>query len=94
MSEYKDWNIRLAFSVQKGDTEGALTEAIFEAAVEAAPSDAHGLGARADTVEGRVWIDFTLVDASREFAEEVKTAMKQRIKDAVLSEDESCITAA
>jgi hypothetical protein len=92
-SEYRDWTITLAFSVQPGDVEGAMTEALFEAALMHAPSQATGMTARADTEAGRVWIVFTLVSASRGLADEIAQSMKQRIRETVLSEDESHVTA-
>ena len=92
-SAYKDWTITLAFSVQPGDVEGTMTEAIFEAALEHATSEAEGMTARADTVEGKVWIVFTLANASRGFADEVATSLKERVRDTVVSGDESCVTA-
>jgi len=92
-SEYKDWTITLAFSVQPGDVEGTMTEAIFEAALEHAPSEAEGMTARADTIEGKVWIVFTLASASRSFADEVATSLKERVRDTVVTGDESCVTA-
>jgi hypothetical protein len=93
MSDYRDWNITLVFSVQPGDTDGTMTEALFEAALTHAPSEATGMTARADTVAGRVWIVFTLVGASRGLADEIAQSMKQRIRETVLSEDESYVTA-
>jgi hypothetical protein len=93
MSEYRDWTVTLAFSVQPGDVEGKMTEAIFEAALEHAPSQAAGMTARADTVEGKVWIVFTLVNASHGLAEEIAASMKQRVRETVLTEEDSRITA-
>lgn len=95
MTDYRDWNISLTFNVPAGDIEGVLTEALFEAAVEVAPSDASGLVARADTVEGKVWITFTLVNADETFAKDVASQMKQRIRETVFSgDDAACVTAA
>lgn len=94
MTDYRDWDISLAFNVPQGDTEGIVTEALFEAAVEHAPSDAAGLVVRADTVVGKVWIVFTLVNSTREFAEDVAAQMMERVGDAALSGDDACITAA
>jgi hypothetical protein len=94
MTDYRDWNITLTFNVPTGDTEGIVTEALFEAAVEHAPSDATGLVARADTVAGKVWIVFTLTNSTREFAMSVGSEMKDRVGDAALSGDDACITAA
>ncbi|HZV74188.1 MAG TPA: hypothetical protein VFF79_10780 [Conexibacter sp.] len=93
-NDYKDWTITLAFSVKPGDVEGTMTEAIFEAALEHAPSGADGMTARADTVQGKVWIVFTLVNASRGFADEVAASMKKRVRDAVVTGDESCVVTA
>lgn len=63
MTESHDWTITLPFSVPVGDSEGVLTEALFEAALEHAPSDAYGMTARAATCEGKVWTVFTLAGA-------------------------------
>jgi hypothetical protein len=93
MSEYKDWTITLAFSVQPGDLDGVMMEAIFEAALRHAPSGAAGMVASADTVEGKVWVTFTLENASRGLADEIAASMKQRVREAVLSEDEASVTA-
>jgi hypothetical protein len=93
MSDYRDWTITLAFSVQPGDTEGTLTDAIFEAALVHAPSQAAGITARADSAQGKVWITFTLVNSSRGLADEIARSMQQRVRETVLSEDESCVTA-
>lgn len=94
MSDYSDWTITLAFSVQPGDTEGTMTEAVFEAALQHAPSQAAGMTARADTVEGKVWITFTLVNASRGLADEIAKSMKQRVRETVLTDDDSCVIVA
>jgi hypothetical protein len=93
MSDYNDWTVTLAFSVQPGDFDGALTEAIFEAALKHAPSEAAGMAASADTTEGKVWITFTLENTSRDLADEIAASMRQRVRDAVLSEDDTCVTA-
>ncbi len=94
MSEYRDWKITLPFSVPPGDTEGVMTEALFNAALEHAPSDAAGLTARADARAGKVWIVFTLLNASRGLADEVASAMRARVGDAVFSGDDACVSAA
>ena len=94
MSDYKDWTITLAFSVQPGDTEGTMTESIFEAALQHAPSQAEGMTARADTTEGKVWITFTLVEASRGLADDIAASMKQRVRETVVTDDESCVIVA
>lgn len=94
MTEFCDWNITLPFSVPPGDAEGVLTEALFEAALEHAPSEAHGMTARANTREGKVWIVFTLVGASEDLARSIASEMRGRIGDAVLSGDDVCISAA
>jgi hypothetical protein len=75
-TEYRDWTITLPFSVPTGDTDGVLTEALFDAALHHAPSEATGLVARANTDEGKVWIVFTLQNASRGFADEVAKEMR------------------
>jgi hypothetical protein len=93
MSEYRDWNITLPFSVPAGDTDGVMTEALFNAALEHAPSDAAGLTARGDAAIGKVWIVFTLVNSSRGFADEVAAAMRKRVGDAVFSGDDACVSA-
>jgi hypothetical protein len=49
---------------------------------------------RADTVVGKVWIVFTLVNSTREFAEDVAAQMKERVGEAALSGDDARITAA
>src|SRR5690349_4900129 len=54
MSEYKDWKITLPFTVPAGDTDGVMTDALFNAALEHAPSDAAGLVARGDANLGKV----------------------------------------
>lgn len=94
MTDDRDWNVTLTFKVPAGDTEGVLTEALFDAAVAHAPSDARGLVARADTVEGKVWIAFTLVGHSEDFAKDLATQMKRRIRETVFSGDDACVTAA
>jgi len=93
MSEYRDWKITLPFSVPSGDADGVMTEALFNAALEHAPSDAAGITARGDTAIGKVWIVFTLVNASRGLADEVAAEMRQRVGDAVLSGDDACVSA-
>lgn len=93
MSEYRDWKITLPFSVPPGDTDGVMTEALFNAALEHAPSDAAGIVARADAAIGKVWIVFTLVNSSRGLADEVAAEMRQRVGDAVLSGDDACVSA-
>jgi hypothetical protein len=94
MTDFSNWTITLPFSVPPGDTEGVLTEALFEAALEHAPVEAEGMTARADTREGKVWIVFTLVGASSELAKSVAEEMRGRVGNAVLSGDDACITAA
>lgn len=94
MTEFHDWNITLPFSVPAGDAEGVLTEALFDAALEHAPSDAHGITARADTRVGKVWIVFTLVGASEELAKSMASEMRERLGESVLSGDEARISAA
>lgn len=94
MSEYRDWKITLPFSVPPGDVDGVITEALFNAALEHAPTDAAGITARGDANAGKVWIVFTLVNASRGLADEVATAMRQRVGDALLSGDDACVSAA
>lgn len=56
--DLKDWTISLQFNVPAEDADGVLTEALFEAALQHAPSQAAGMAARADTAEGKVWIVF------------------------------------
>jgi len=95
MSEYKDWKITLEYNVPPNDTEGVFTEALFDAADGHAPSAAEGLGARADTVAGKVWVVFTLVDTSPELADEITSEMSERILEAVkVSRGEACVSAA
>lgn len=93
-SEYRDWTITLTFDVAPGDTEGVMTEAVFEAALAAAPSEAAGMVARANTREGKVWITFTLVQASSELAHEIADSMPALVREAMLAETESCVSAA
>jgi hypothetical protein len=93
MTEYRDWKITLPFSVPPGDDDGAFTEALFDAAVRHAPSGAAGMVARADTVEGKVWIVFTLVNSSRGLAEDIARSMRKRVGESVLSGDEACVSA-
>lgn len=93
MSEYRDWKITLPFAVRPGDTEGVMTEALFDAALEHAPSQAVGITARADAKLGKVWIVFTLVNASRGLADEVAGAMRTRVAEAVLAGDDACVSA-
>jgi hypothetical protein len=92
-TEYRDWNVVLTFNVPTGDTEGVMTDAIFDAAVEHAPSDATGLVASADTAKGKVWIVYTLANASGGFARDSASAMRSRIAETVFSGDEACVTA-
>lgn len=94
MSEYRDWKITLPFAVPAGDTDGVMTEALFEAALEHAPSQAAGMTARADAKLGKVWVVFTLVHSSRGLADEVASSMRQRVSDAVFSGDDACVSAA
>lgn len=94
MSEYRDWRITLPFAVAPGDAEGAMTEVIFNAALELAPTDAAGMTARADTEAGKVWITFTLPESSADLANEVANEMLRRVKDAVLSGEDVCVSAA
>ena len=94
MSEYQDWKITLPFAVAPGDTDGVITEALFNAALEHAPSEAAGMTARADANLGKVWITFTLVNSSRGLADEVARAMRSRVAEAVLSGDDACVSAA
>jgi hypothetical protein len=91
--DYRDWTITLSFSVPAGDTEGVLTEAIYEAALQHAPSAAAGMVASADTVEGKVRVVFTLVNSSRGLADEVAKSMKKRVRETVFSGDDSYVTA-
>lgn len=79
MSESRDWKIVLPFSVPGGDVEGVMTEALFDAALNHAPSEAEGVVASADTSEGKVWIVFTLPNASRTLADEVAEGMMHRV---------------
>jgi hypothetical protein len=94
MSEYRDWKITLPFSVPAGDADGVMTEALFNAALDHAPSDAVGLTARGDVVLGKVWIVLTLVNSSRGLADEVASAMLSRVGGAVLFGEDACISAA
>jgi hypothetical protein len=93
MSEYQDHTITLPFSVPAGDTDGVMTEALFNAAVELAPSEAVGITARGDTRKGKVWVVFTLPNCSREFAGDVADQMQERVSDAVFSGDDACVSA-
>ncbi len=93
MSEFKDWTITLPFSVPRGDTEGVMTEAVFDAAVEHAPSSAQGITARADTDQGKVWITFTLPETSHELATSIATEMRERVARAVVSADDATVSA-
>lgn len=93
MSEHRDWRITLPFTVAPGDDEGVMTEVLFNAALEHAPSGAAGMTARADTEVGKVWITFTLPESSGDFANEVANEMLSRVKDAVLSGDDACVSA-
>lgn len=92
-TDYRDWKITLPFSVPAGDAEGVMTEAIFDAALQHAPSAAAGLVASADTLQGKVWIVFTLVHSSRGLADEVAKSMRARIGETVFSLDDACVTA-
>lgn len=92
--EFRDWTITLPFTVPVGDTEGVLTDALFEAALDRAPTDAGGMTARADTVKGKVWVVFTLSDASENFARDVAREMRLGVQEAVLSGDDACVAAA
>ena len=92
MNEYKDWTITLPFSVPTGDSEGVMTEAVFDAALEHAPSEAKGVTARADTDEGKVWITFTLVGTSEDLAKSIASEMRARVHEAVFSSDDACVT--
>jgi len=94
MTEFQDWTITLTFNVPPGDTAGDLTEALFEAAVQHSPRDAAGITARADTTDGKVWITFTLVNASKELATRIAKDMKPRIAETVFSDEDACVTAA
>jgi len=94
MTSYKDINVTLGFNVPPGDSEGTFTEALFDAALEHAPVDSSGFVARADTDEGKVWITFTLSEVpSREYANDIGMQMRERVKDAVLSNDDACVLA-
>ncbi len=93
MSDYRDWKITLPFSVPSGDTEGVMTEAIFEAALHHAPSESAGLVAGADTDDGKVWIVFTLLNSSRGFADDVAKEMRERIQETVSSGDDASVAA-
>jgi len=91
--EYKDWTITLPFSVPAGDTEGVMTEAIFDAAVDLAPTQARGLTARADSEMGKVWITFTLIGSSEPLANSIAKQMRERVHEAVFSSEDACVTA-
>jgi hypothetical protein len=93
MNGYRDWMISLPFSVPAGDTDGVLTEALFDAALELAPTAARGMTARGDTIDGKVWITFTLVDTSQALANEIASEMRQRIREAVLTDEDACVSA-
>jgi hypothetical protein len=93
MTEFRDWQITLPFSVPAGDVEGKLTEALFDAAVELAPAAARGITARGDTAEGKIFITFALVDTSGELATSMAKEMRQRIREAVLSDEDVCVSA-
>lgn len=90
----QDWKIMLPFSVPPGDTDGVLTEAIFDAGLYHAPSKAEGMVASADTDAGKVWLVFTLVDTSRDFADEIAQAMIEHVRETVFSGDDACVSAA
>jgi hypothetical protein len=91
-TEYKDWTITVPFSVPPGDVDGVMTEAIFEAAVHHLPSEGHGLVVRADTAEGKVFITFTLAEASKGFAQDVAKQLRERVHETVFSSDDACVT--
>jgi hypothetical protein len=91
--DLRDWTVSLTFSVPTGDEEGIFTEALLEAALQHAPSQAAGMAARADTAQGKVWIAFTLVESSRGLADEISKSMRHRVAEAVLSGDDACVTA-
>ena len=94
MTEYRDWNIQLTFNVPPGDTDGVMTDAILDAALEHGPSQAAGVVASASTHEGKVWIMFTLVDSSRGLADEVANAMRLRVLETVFSGDDASVSLA
>lgn len=91
--DYRDWTITLPFCAPGGNEEGDFTEALFEAALHHAPAEATGMVARADTVERKVWITFTLVHTSRGLADEIASSMKRRIAETVLANDDACVSA-
>ncbi|HEX8083399.1 MAG TPA: hypothetical protein VF529_03855 [Solirubrobacteraceae bacterium] len=91
--DYRDWKITLPFTVPVGDTDGVLTEALFDAAVHHAPSEARGIVARADTSEGKVWIVFTLTNSSQGFAQDLAKQMRERVAETVFSGDDACVSA-
>jgi hypothetical protein len=69
-----------------------MTEALFNAALEHAPSDATGLTARGDAEAGKVWVVFTLLNSSRGLADEVAASMRKRVREAVLSGEDACVS--
>lgn len=94
MTDFRDWQITLPFTVPSGDADGTFTEAVFEAALEHMPAAATGIAARADTAQGKVWIVFTLLDSSEELARDIAAEMHARVGEGVVTAaDDVCITA-
>jgi hypothetical protein len=90
--DFREWNISLTFGVPPGDVEGVMAEAFLEAAAEHVPEDASDLVVRADTVAGKVWVTFSIV-SSRELADGVAQDMRERVRETVVSGDETCVSA-
>lgn len=79
MSEFKDWQVTLPFSVPTGDLEGEYTEELLDAAIEQAPSCATGFVAGANTDTGEVWITLVLESCSKDLARSMSIEMHERV---------------
>lgn len=85
MSDTGDWQITLKFNVPKGDEDAALAAALLEQAIAIAPSCAAGFVGGANSDDGSAEVEFTVVDVSSDFANDVANTMQNELNGLVTS---------
>jgi len=87
MTAVGPWRVTIPFKVPAGDLEGEWTATLFDASVRVAPEGALGITARADTVEGKVWVVFTLDHITGWVARNIAREVRERVSADVLGPD-------
>lgn len=84
-NDTQDWQVTLKFTVPAGDEDADLASVLLDQAVAIAPACAAGFVGGANSEQGTAEVEFTIVDASSEFANEVANRMQDDLNRVVTS---------